>query len=1091
MPRPWEDQNNKYYDNYWGPEKVPFAIPMAELRTLIRDNDLPAPERVEELDDEQFYDAMVPIIKEKGLEPPAKMPELTREAFYDKMRANGWTREGDDAIIAAMYWLGCHNQMVYNPDIDFFNRMMNSSAATEEERNRLLTDVSKLEYNQLKLSRDLREVLRYKIWNISDARHKSDFLIEFAENAYVKAEDERVLDVIYDCYEKQGDDTGVLRIKYNEKSDGTHSDFANFLGENIRKAEREGWFNNEDEKYKLDILKEEYEKQNQISREIKARQDREDYLRETAVIRKYMDYAIKHHLEDVINSPAQVDLEWGTANEEQLTRKRNMLNAQKNLLYPLLTVLQDPRNSQAVENVKNGADTADQKWVFERIANTGMLREISKHDEVQQEQNLNILTRVFSNSIEDTSEIFTDEELKDSFWTNFSRTLTTNEIKTMQDKFLALTDAGLDWEEFVDTAAYNKLMFTHGFKTSEYSTSPYNLAMRSLEGREGENYMKTHLSVSQYDQMMKALEVIDKEFKEKGQGLMDMDVQELSGWFNHSGYDMIQNTILMTNGFEEKIVDGKSVKYIDLSSDVDESKLDRDLLTEDSYKKLIENAKEAQKIYNDNKNVFREIFDTMQSLHGSNLGGEILGDMVKSASMNKKALGEMNRFRHLLFNMKVADADTCKLIDLKNNNKDVLVKPLDENTTFDKNMVDKEKSYIDTCIEMLKEPTNRVSRSSREYWNVLDSLADMKKSMDKTYENDEEAKRAYIKSVNKVLSDINKYREHKAKDGVKQDATRDKLIALERVDKLLRTRYRSMEQREYEDNIYGIAELFKVEVEEGKMGDEYLYDKAMAKINNMNKSMDDLRAEFKLIDEEEAGKIKRSNTIGTTSAAKETAADIIGKMESPKKAELKKNLEKLDNNTHLKTAESKEEAFRNKMDPKDDYGKEMLIRSAEKELYIASVKEQARQKTVIDGPEAGEKFMNSRMSEVEKGNNLRYRTFKFENLTDKDFNKEFQKRVLDGAEKGKTSSRDIMTFADEALTACYEKNRSRSADFDKLSATLGSQVNSKNLKNKVNINKLKNEEAAKEPKKEEAPIRRTRTFDGKAELKNENGPKKK
>ena len=53
---------------------------------------------------------------------------------------------------------------------------------------------------------------------------------------------------------------------------------------------------------------------------------------------------------------------------------------------------------------------------------------------------------------------------------------------------------------------------------------------------------------------------------------------------------------------------------------------------------------------------------------------------------------------------------------------------------------------------------------------------------------------------------------HKAVDGVKNDGTSDKLIAVERVDKLLRTRYQSIEQRDYEDQLGGVAELFNTQV---------------------------------------------------------------------------------------------------------------------------------------------------------------------------------------------------------------------------------------------------------------------------------------
>ena len=1101
MARPWEgtafENNEQGKKDMWGPDKISFPIP--SLNLLIRDNDIEIPEDVnfDELSEEQIYDVMAPKLKEKGVEAPPKYPDLTREEFYDAMVAQGWNKEGDDKTIAAMYWLGNHNLVCNNPDTGFLHRMMTSPAATDEQRSELLKLASDLEYNQLRVNSHDRDILSAKRYRINDERKRTDFRSKLKANGGDMAVDERVLDVLYDCYELQGDDTGVSRINFNEKMNGERSAFSNFLASCIRRAERDGWFADEGEKHKLDILKEEYKKQNDMVIEAAKRKEKADYQYKMAPIRQYIEYAVKNGLDEMQDGDAQLEVDWIQDEDPLRTqRKQNLLSARNHLLRPLLSIINDPHNAEYVEKIKAGEDTSEMSIYCTDAQYNAIIPNRKQHDEVKVEQNMNILVRVNSMSLDNTKDLFTDYEVENSFWNTYSRTLTEKEIRDMQDKFISLAEAGLNWDEYADTSAYDKLMRSHGFKTSEYNASPYYLAKRSIEGKAGAQELKDTLSVAGYEKTMAALDVIEEAFNKNKENFMDMDVLELSGWFNHSGYDMIQNTVLMTNGFEEKIVDGKSVKFIDLSNSIDDSRLDRDLLDMDSYKKLVESAKEAQKIYNDNKDTFRKMFDTMDAVHHSNLGGEILGDMVQEVSMNKETLKEMNRFRHLLYNMRVADADVCKLVDLKDNKKAVLVQPLDEKTEFNKNMVDQEKDYLDTCIEMLREPTTRVNRSSKEYWNIIDSINDMKKNKSKDFESNDAAKQAYIKSVNKILNDINIYREHKAKDGVKNDATHDKLIALERVDKLLRTRYKSIEQREYEDNISGISELFKVEVEENKMGDEYLLDKALQKINNMNKSLADLKAEFEIIDKEDAEKIMRTNTIGAAASEEKILSSIMDGFDEKKKNEMLKVTEKLDDNAHLKSVESKEEAFRKKLDPKDDYGKEKLIASAEKELYMASVKAQANIKAVTEGPEAGEKIMNSRLGELDKGNNLRYRAFKFENLTDKDFNKEFQKKVLESAENGKTTSKDILKCADDALTSCYEKYRGKDTkNLDKLSATLGSKVNAQSVKNKVNIGKLKKEEEAAAPKKakkEEAPIKRSRSLDDvSVHDKKEQGPKKK
>ena len=81
---------------------------------------------------------------------------------------------------------------------------------------------------------------------------------------------------------------------------------------------------------------------------------------------------------------------------------------------------------------------------------------------------------------------------------------------------------------------------------------------------------------------------------------------------------------------------------------------------------------------------------------------------------------------------------------------------------------------------MLREPSMRVKRNSSEYASIMKSISDVKKVLRNEPDN-EKAKAAYVKTVNKVLNNINRYRVHKAKDGVNEkDATYDKIIAMTR-----------------------------------------------------------------------------------------------------------------------------------------------------------------------------------------------------------------------------------------------------------------------------------------------------------------------
>lgn len=104
-------------------------------------------------------------------------------------------------------------------------------------------------------------------------------------------------------------------------------------------------------------------------------------------------------------------------------------------------------------------------------------------------------------------------------------------------------------------------------------------------------------------------------------------------------------------------------------------------------------------------------------------------------------------------------------------------------------------------------------------------------------------------------TNINKYRFHKAKDGVKKDATSEKLIAAERVEKLLQTRLKNLDEQAYEEKMAATEELFKVNVDPKLSGDEYVLEKAMGKINNMKKVIMETAKE---IEEEQKGARRNS-----------------------------------------------------------------------------------------------------------------------------------------------------------------------------------------------------------------------------------------
>lgn len=616
------------------------------------------------------------------------------------------------------------------------------------------------------------------------------------------------------------------------------------------------------------------------------------------------------------------------------------------------------------------------------------------------------------------------------------------------------------------------------------------------------------------NQVMAGLTGIEKELREKGpEHVADVGAWSLGNWLDRNGYDMLDNSFLVKNGVESKLVNGEVVKTFNMDGELEIPEVDRDIWSGEEYRALIEKAQKTKQLYQENRDAFQEAFNVMyRSRHGMGIMLMDVHDEMERINKNKELLGKLNQFRHNLYEVKLQDENVCKLM-----NKDkqpVLVEPLKEDVAFDKAMREKEIKILETCYDMLREPSMRVKRNSSEYASIMKSIANVKKVLREEPDN-EKAKAAYIKTVNKVLNNINRYRVHKAKDGVNEhDATYDKIIAMERVDKLLRTRYQSLEQREYEDSIGAVADLFKVEVKDpNKSGDEYVFEKAMGKIGNMKKQIEDYHAEI----EQERAMEKRSNSIGgiihddivrsilegepkakeeavRQAAPKKKAGGIREKFgfdEAVEKKGAKKLAEdaleagkgkkladklladrdqqiamNLSNNEMMKAVNEKEQKYRDGLNLKDETDKSRYMNSVAKTLYEECLLQVSIKKGIATNETVGREVLEKGLTALNKSA-IKARAFMAEHLTDKDFNKEFGSRVLAGAAKGKTSHADIVKFRDEALTACYQNYKGKDTKkLDELAAILGSQVNSGKLTKQT---EKKAEEPGKKAPKKEVP----------------------
>ena len=157
----------------------------------------------------------------------------------------------------------------------------------------------------------------------------------------------------------------------------------------------------------------------------------------------------------------------------------------------------------------------------------------------------------------------------------------------------------------------------------------------------------------------------------------------------------------------------------------------------------------------------------------------------------------------------------------------------------------------------------------------------------------------------------------------------------------------------------------------------------------------------------------------------------------------------LSENMMLKAAQQKEADYRKTLDPTDELDCENLIASAEKTLYLATILHGCA-KFGKTQEEAG-RLLDKGMKDFGKANSVSFKRYKFEFLMDKDFNKEFQNRVIEGAKNGKkVANKDILKYRDEALKVCFTQYKGKDTQsLNKLADKLGSEVNSMNTKPEI------------------------------------------
>ena len=544
-------------------------------------------------------------------------------------------------------------------------------------------------------------------------------------------------------------------------------------------------------------------------------------------------------------------------NPDTVDRRENLFIAARKLDRLIKTLKED--NKEYYETLKKGGNEEDIPVVYSDHANRKC-----NFDEIsfaEYKEFLNVVEKVDSLKINRIEDLYTDKVFEDKFWLNLSEPVTDEMIEEMQNKMIELENAGLDWDELVESGKYKEYTKAINLPVNideykmqekvrrdiiEHQTrtikryDPLSFIKKSFEGKYAIEDIKACYSREKFEQTMDFLKTVEKDFEKKKEKIADVDYMKVRSWFDKVGFDMMNRYMPVKNGFKEIELKGEKIKVIDFNDELDASKIDRDRFDAEEQEKIINYSKEVQRLMKENNDRFNEVAKNSNELSKAfGVLAMFAYEKQKELTKDEKLVDNMNKVRHLLFKIKKTDDKICKIIDLQNN-APVMVEPLPNNTEFNRDMINREMAILDNCLEMLREPSTRVSHNSQQYKDVMDSVRNLKTVLKKSYENNDKAKDAYIKAVKKTLKNINLYRIHKAADGIKQDATHDKIVACERVDKLLTTRYNTLSGKDYAKET-NAEELLKVDnnsINKELTGDDYVYAKATSKIENMRKELE-------------------------------------------------------------------------------------------------------------------------------------------------------------------------------------------------------------------------------------------------------------
>nr|MCR5624766.1 hypothetical protein [Lachnospiraceae bacterium] len=291
--------------------------------------------------------------------------------------------------------------------------------------------------------------------------------------------------------------------------------------------------------------------------------------------------------------------------------------------------------------------------------------------------------------------------------------------------------------------------------------------------------------------------------------------------------------------------EGKSPEYLFDGTDynaINMNNVDRDRLTEQDVSD-INYVLGFSSDYRDDLNKYFDFAERFSNANTEEEKNNIITECDRQTSLSLNLnRDELNKMWQKLYSFnKNLKKDVCKL---GTDEKPILINPLGENKSFSSQFRKKESDVLEICSNMLSEADSHVKMNSSEYNSIKKAVSDAKKLMDKDYSDKGTARKNYLDSITDIMNKINIYRLHKARKGIKDDGTRYKLMAVERIDKLLNTRYKSLTGKDYSTNIKGNNSFdpkkdldVTNQIDSGLTGDAYVLACAKQKISNINKAI--------------------------------------------------------------------------------------------------------------------------------------------------------------------------------------------------------------------------------------------------------------